>query len=328
MKKKRDEPVQIIIRKRRRAEAHHGGAWKVALADFMTAMFCLFLVLWLVNQSTDIKSAIAGYFQDPLGRADEFGSSILPGDGAQSQTVRKAMNNLDVLELRRDRLKSMAKNIEKKLRETPDLAKLGDHIEVTLTDEGLRIELIEDESGFLFQKGAATPSQAGQAVLALLGRELSALDLPVRVEGHTDAYAYPSTNGYTNWELSADRANVARRILTEHGLHPKQIVQVRAFADREPKLPDDPFSPRNRRVTIMMLLNDQDPDAAAADSVDTGAADGELHGAAGDSAGAPGAGAGLHGATVDSTTSPGPEGSLQGTVVDPAGAGAEEASSR
>jgi chemotaxis protein MotB len=280
MKKKHEEPVQIIIRKKRHGGEHHGGAWKVALADFMTAMFCLFLVLWLVNQSTDIKSAIAGYFQDPLGRADEFGSSILPGDGAQSQTVRTAMNSVDVMELRRDRLQSLAKKIEKKIRETPDLAALGNHIEVTLTDEGLRIELIEDKSGFLFEKGAATPSPAGQAVLALLGRELSALDLPIRVEGHTDAYSYPSANGYTNWELSADRANAARRIMTEHGLRPGQVVQVRAFADRVPKVPDDPYSPRNRRVTIMMLLNDEEPEAASADSTGTAPAPEELRGEA------------------------------------------------
>src|SRR5216117_2007405 len=112
MNKNREVPIRIVIKKVAHA-AHHGGAWKVAFADFMTAMFSLFLVLWLVNQSSDVKSAIAGYFQDPLGRADEFGSSIMPGEGAQAQVSRKALSVSDVTDARRDKLQSTEKKLDK-----------------------------------------------------------------------------------------------------------------------------------------------------------------------------------------------------------------------
>lgn len=257
----------IIIRKKSHGEGHHGGAWKVALADFMTAMFCLFLVLWLINQSSDVKSAIAGYFQDPLGRADEYGSSIMPGEGAQTMMVRQRPE-ADVLNLRRDRLQTMAKQIEKKIEQTPDLKRLKKHIEIFLTDDGLRIELIEDSSGTFFEKGKANPTVSGQDVLKLLGAELGALTLPVRIEGHTDALPYRGTGAYTNWELSADRANAARRILTDSGVHSEMVTQVNAMADRILRIPGDPFSPRNRRVTITMLLEAPNEGATPGNPID------------------------------------------------------------
>src|SRR5436190_23809686 len=107
MNKDREVPI-IVVKKKVAAHAHHGGAWKVAFADFMTSMFALFLVLWLVNQSSDVKAAIAGYFQDPLGRASEYGSSILPGEGAQASTVRPVLDPSNVMEMRRDRLQRVA----------------------------------------------------------------------------------------------------------------------------------------------------------------------------------------------------------------------------
>src|SRR5437867_2947470 len=137
MNKEREVPVRIIIRKKKSHGGSHSGAWKVAMADFMTSMFALFLVLWLVNQSTDIKSAIAGYFQDPLGRATEYGSSILPGEGTQASTVRP-LTQPDVLELRRDRLRQMAAHLEEQLKNIPELAAVKDYVEIQLTDEGLK----------------------------------------------------------------------------------------------------------------------------------------------------------------------------------------------
>src|SRR5438105_1138768 len=114
----REVPVRIIYRRKKHGHARHGGAWKVAFADFMTAMFALFLVLWLINQSSDIKSAIAGYFQDPLGRADEFGSSILPGEGAQA-SIARPVASMDVFDLRRDRMLQFANYLRKKLEDVP-----------------------------------------------------------------------------------------------------------------------------------------------------------------------------------------------------------------
>src|SRR5215467_12139562 len=146
MSREREVPVRIIVRKKRGGHAHHGGAWKVALADFMTAMFALFLVLWLVNQSSDVKAAIAGYFQDPLGRADEYGSSIVKGEGAQTQMARP-LAPMQILDLRIDRLNRLAQDIKEKLGKIPLLDSLKQNIEITMTDEGLRIELLEDTTG-------------------------------------------------------------------------------------------------------------------------------------------------------------------------------------
>jgi chemotaxis protein MotB len=256
MRKDRHAPVQITIAKRNGHAAPHGGAWKVALADFMTAMFCLFLVLWLTNQSSDMKSAIAGYFQDPLGRASEQGSSILPGEGARAALVERAATQEEVMNLRRDRLMVAAKRIEGQLDADPILQALRHHIEIQLTEDGLRIELLEDSTGYFFERSQPTPNVRGTQILALLGAELGRLPLPVRVEGHTDAYQFKSDGTYSNWELSADRANAARRIMTMSGLAPDQIAQVTALADRNPRVAGNRYASANRRVTITMLLRD------------------------------------------------------------------------
>lgn len=264
MNKQREVPIRIIVRKKHAGHGFHGGAWKVAFADFMTAMFALFLVLWLVTQSTDIRSAVAGYFADPLGRADEFGSSIMPGEGAQAATPRP-LTAPEVLDLRRDRLQRVAAELHKKLDRIPDLSAVRGNIEIELTAEGLRIQLLEDASGVFFETGSAVPSARGREILALLGSELGKAPDPVLIEGYTDARPYPYSSIYTNWELSADRANTARRILTDHGLAATQVSQIRGWADRQLRDPQDPTSPRNRRITITMLLAEDVP-AAAADS--------------------------------------------------------------
>ncbi len=261
MSREREVPVRIIVRRKRDHAAHHGGAWKVALADFMTAMFALFLVLWLVNQSSDVKAAVAGYFQDPLGRANEFGSSILPGEGAQASTPR-ILKVDQVIDLRRDRLQRLADRIAQRLRETPDLAAVRDFVEIELTDEGLLIQLIEDPKGVFFETGRPTPSGHGREILALLGNELGTQSNPVRIEGYTDARQYSDPRSYSNWELSADRANVTRRILTENGLPASQVVEIRGHADRSLRDPRDPYAARNRRITITVLLADSPRDSS------------------------------------------------------------------
>jgi chemotaxis protein MotB len=253
LQKQREVPVQIVIRKRRRHGEAHGGAWKVAFADFMTGMFALFLVLWLVNQSSDVKSSIAGYFQDPLGRADEYGSSILPGEGTQSASPR-ILKQTDVLNLRRAMLEQAAADIKERLEETPDLSSVQNNIEISITEDGLRIELIEDSTGVFFETGRPAPSARGREMLALLGSELGDLDFPVRIEGHTDAVPYRDSTSYGNWELSADRANTARRILVQSGLRASQLASVSGLADREPRVQSNPFDASNRRITITMLL--------------------------------------------------------------------------
>lgn len=269
MLKDREVPVRVVVRRKRGGFGQHSGAWKVAFADFMTAMFALFLVLWLVTQSTDIRSAVAGYFQDPLGRANEFGSSILPGEGAQAATARP-LSQPEVLDLRRDRLQQMAEHVREKLDKVPDLSSVRDNIEIQLTDDGLQIQLLEDPNGMFFEIGSAIPSARGREVLALLGSELGKLPNGVRIEGYTDARPYAGSSTYTNWELSADRANTARRILTESGLSPAQVSQIRGLADRELRDPGHPYAAQNRRITITMLLTPvARPAPAAKDSAAT-----------------------------------------------------------
>ena len=248
------EPPITVVKKKVGGHGHHGGAWKVAFADFMTAMFALFLVLWLVNQSSDVKSAIAGYFQDPLGRADEFGSSIVPGEGAQTQMARP-LAPAQLIDIRIDRMLRLAEVIKEKLGRTPLLDSLKNHVEITLTEEGLRIELLEDSTAQFFQSGSAQVSDRGRQLLALIGRELAADSNQIQLEGHTDARPYTSAAGYTNWELSADRANTARRILGENGVPPQRVDQIRGLADRKLRYPQAPYDPRNRRVTILVLLD-------------------------------------------------------------------------
>ena len=252
MNKAREQPI-IIIKKRAHGHGHHGGAWKVAFADFMTAMFAMFLVLWLVNQSSDVKAAVAGYFQDPMGRAQEYGSSIMPGEGAQTQSPR-IMSPEQVIDLRRDRLEHLAETLRQQIREVPALSAVADHIEIELTDEGLRIQLLEDSGGVFFQTGSAVPKAAGAEVLRLLGKELGGMPNAVVIEGHTDARPYSRPDGYSNWELSVDRANTARRIMRQGGLNEAQVQQVRGWADRRLRDPSDPLADSNRRVTVTMLL--------------------------------------------------------------------------
>ena len=252
MNKAREQPI-IIVKKRVNAHGHHGGAWKVAFADFMTAMFAMFLVLWLVNQSSDVKSAIAGYFQDPLGRADEFGSSIMPGEGAQAQSPR-IMSPNTVIDLRRDRLQRLAESIRQEIREVPALSAIADHIEIEVTEEGLRIQLLEDSAGVFFHSGSAVPKPAGAGVLRVLGQQLGGMPNAIVIEGHTDARPFARTGGYSNWELSVDRANAARRIMLTGGLNEAQVQQVRGWADRRLRDRSNPLADSNRRVTVTMLL--------------------------------------------------------------------------
>ncbi|MBK7367736.1 MAG: OmpA family protein [Candidatus Eisenbacteria bacterium] len=264
--KEREVPVRIIYKKKGHGHGHHGGAWKVAFADFMTAMFAMFLVLWLINQSSDVKSAVAGYFQDPLGRSDEFGSSIVPGEGAQASVVRP-MRQTDVTDLRSNKMQVMSR-LQEELASAPELKGVMDKIEIKLTDEGLQIQLLEDSTGVFFESGSASPSWRGRGVLAILGQELGQLPNPILIAGYTDARPYRRADGYTNWELSADRANTARRILQLNGVGEHQVEQIRGFADRDLRTPDDPYGAGNRRVSITMKF---DGAALPPDSTDTAA---------------------------------------------------------
>lgn len=228
----------IVIKKKISGGGHHGGAWKVAYADFMTAMMALFIVLWLMNSTPQVKKAVAGYFNDPQSSHKETGTKEL-GEG---ETVSIDQKNVEKLK----------EEIEKAILKQSDLSKLSKQVEITVTGEGLKIELIEDKGGTFFESGSAKLSPSGVALLEMLSGQLKVLPNHLLIEGHTDSQPYSSDNGYTNWELSSDRANSARRLLQQDGVGPNQISQVRGYADQLLRVKADPMDPSNRRISLIV----------------------------------------------------------------------------
>ncbi len=232
------QPI-IVIKKKGGHGGHHGGAWKVAYADFVTAMMSLFIVLWLMNSSDKVKKAVAGYFNDPKGTSTLMGTT-LTGTG---ETVTAATN---------DNLQKLKDKLEQEIKARKELEKLSKQIEITITPEGLRIELLEDKNGTFFQSGSAYLSASGQELLSLLGSELKTLPNNLLIEGHTDATQYSDDANYGNWELSADRANSARRLLQQDGVRQDQVTQVRGYADQLLRVKNNPTDPSNRRISILV----------------------------------------------------------------------------
>ena len=231
----------IVIKKVSGGGAHHGGAWKVAFADFVTAMMALFMVLWLLNANENEKEAIAAYFHDPKGFAEKWGSNQ-PG-----------------ITLSKDNLEGLADKIQRAMMELPELEKLKDNVVATVTGDGLRIELLENDKGMFFQSGSPSPSDSGRTALQTIGLELGKLPNEIIIEGHTDSLQFEGRENYSNWELSVDRANATRRILMEVGLGQDRIVQVRGFADVELRTPDAPEDPSNRRISLIIKYRDAEP---------------------------------------------------------------------
>lgn len=160
-----------------------------------------------------------------------------------------------MLDLRQNRLIQLGEQVKEQLEQLPALEALANNIEIELTDEGLRIQLLEDSAGMFFETGGSRPSERGAAFLALLGANLTTLDNRIMIEGYTDARPYTRGAPYSNWELSADRANAARRILNAHGLQEYRVAQIRGWADRQLRDASDPLSPRNRRIAITVMLD-------------------------------------------------------------------------
>ncbi len=233
-----ESSAPIIIIKKKAHAAHHGGAWKVAYADFVTAMMALFIVLWLLSSSEKVKKAVGSYFQDPTGSGKLMGSTL--GGIGESLTVKK------------DDMSKLKERLEQAMRTMPEFEKMKNNVQLIITSEGLRIELLETEKGMFFDSGNSRPSEEGQAVLERLAEELGRLPNSILIEGHTDATPYAGKTDYSNWELSADRSNAARRLMSDHGLRPNQVTQVRGFADQRLRIPEDPTNPSNRRISVIV----------------------------------------------------------------------------
>jgi chemotaxis protein MotB len=232
----------IVIKKKGGHGGHHGGAWKVAYADFVTAMMALFIVLWLMNTSAPVKQAVAGYFKDPTGKGKFTGTS-LAGAG-------------ESLQLKADDMSKLKDTLEQAMKKMPDFDRVKDQVEMTITGEGLRIELLETEKGMFFESGKGEPSSKGRELLLKLAAELGKLNNRILLEGHTDAKQFTSVNGYSNWELSADRANSARRLMQENGIRHDQVTQVRGFADQRLRNPAKPEDDANRRISLIVQYQD------------------------------------------------------------------------
>ena len=233
----KEQPI-YLIKKKIHGHGHHGGAWKVAYADFVTAMMAFFMVMWLMGSSEKVKSAVSGYFRDPAGFKKQSGTGMA-GEGEQ-------------ITLSKDDMEGLKEKIQSAMKQMPDFKQIKDHVTMTVTGEGLRIELLEKEKGMFFQSGSSNPSEFGKAIIEKMSAELAKLPNTIAIEGHTDSKPFSKDGEYSNWELSTDRANSARRVMNSSGLRPDQVKQVRGFADQRLMDIKDPAAAKNRRISIIV----------------------------------------------------------------------------
>jgi chemotaxis protein MotB len=248
-------PTIIIVKKSGGHAAHHGGAWKVAYADFVTAMMAFFLVMWLTSQKQEVRDSIAGYFRDPGVFDYQKSKGILPGGkpGVEPKTAPKTApaNDAEALKTERKVLTDAADRIRQDLTDVKEIKTLRDQIEITVTAEGLRIELVDRTGSSFFASGSAQLLGDSERILSVIAAEVGKLKNDIVVEGHTDSHQYARSDHYGNWELSVDRSNAARRIMEQKGLHAGQVRGVRGFADTQLHVASS-ADPRNRRVSILV----------------------------------------------------------------------------
>lgn len=308
--KKDEQP--IIVKKIVKGGGHHGGAWKVAYADFVTAMMAFFLLLWLLNVTTDEqKNAISNYFDPTAAKVSDFTSGaggVLGGlsmspegamatnrqpivspqlkgaavnnqsavkspDGAEQTSERARVEEVEVsnpVDEAKDALRkaeeasfeSTKQLIEEAIQNDEGLKELADNLLVDVTSEGLRIQVVDEKGRPMFASGSARMLDLPKRLLEKVTSLVTPLSNAVSIRGHTDSIPYGSGASYTNWELSSDRANAARRVMLESGFDKARVHNVIGRADTEHLLPDDPTNARNRRISIVLLKEEaMNPDA-------------------------------------------------------------------
>ncbi|MGB3625690.1 MAG: flagellar motor protein MotB [Henriciella sp.] len=264
-----EQNITIIKRKKVvKADGHHGGAWKVAYADFVTAMMAFFLLMWLLNATTEEqRKGIADYFNPtiPVSRISGGGSdglngsslyteetyaqmgtgatrkkSVAPNDAADSRQIAQGLNDL------REEL-------------SKDPRKLSEHLLVKMTAEGIVLEIIDSESRPLFELGQSQPTPLLIKLLELISGSLNTFDNDIKIVGHTDNRPYRGNRGYDNWNLSADRANTARKLLLSDGLPIARLKEVSGRADTDPLIEDNPAAAQNRRISITIVTSANQP---------------------------------------------------------------------
>ena len=276
---KKLQPI-IIKRVKKGGHSAHGGAWKIAYADFVTAMMAFFLLMWLLGStSKGDLNGIASYFTAPVkislmgGDGTGNSESILPGggkdlsksagqvDGGDAERAAKLIGaQMARAELARQdaqRIEAIQKKISELVASNPALAEFGEQIKLEQTPEGLQIQLVDAQNRPMFDVGSAIVKPYMRNILREIGGALVDVENRISLAGHTDAMPYGSGDrGYSNWELSADRANASRRELVVGGLPESKMLRVEGLASSRPMTPEDPAAPTNRRISILILTKE------------------------------------------------------------------------
>jgi chemotaxis protein MotB len=276
----------IIIKKIKKAgHGHHGGAWKVAYADFVTAMMAFFLLMWLINTTTpEQKRGIADYFAPESVSRSESGTGALLGgtsaanDGAagqgslavktqlrppateeQSEINSKGQDNADGSassgrsNAQNAALEQAAARLRQAMQDKPDLAELSKHVLIDDTPEGVRIQLVDQDGRSMFEPGKAEPKPYAQRLLQEVAKTVGSLPNRISIVGHTDGGSFQGPGGYSNWDLSAARANSSLKVLLDAGMTQDHIAEVTGKAGADPLYPDNPYASANRRISIVLL---------------------------------------------------------------------------
>ncbi|TVP45401.1 MAG: flagellar motor protein MotB [Gemmatimonadales bacterium] len=243
----------IVVRKRRRPHSgHHGGSWKVAYADFVTAMMAFFLVMWIMGMDQDARDLVQGYFNNPLGMSPGNPTGLNPLTSGQGMQLQGSGTPAFGALAERAQFESVAMNLRRSF-QASGLADLGVELEVIVSTDGLRMEIMEaGQEEIFFGTGDAKVRPVLISVLGLVAAEIRRLSHEIVVEGHTDARPYVGEGPYGNWELSVDRANAARRAMESDGLGGSRISEVRGHADRALRVAGDGLAPQNRRVSLFV----------------------------------------------------------------------------
>jgi chemotaxis protein MotB len=247
----REATTVIVRRKKTPHGAAHGGAWKIAYADFVTAMMAFFLLLWLISSNNvGTLRGIADYFNRPLASVFKNGPGASATTSPQTDEQKKEQQRQEEAK----QLEALRTQLTTLIQHKPSLQAFKNQIKIDVTTEGLRIQIIDDKKRPMFDKGDANLKDYTKKILSQIGPALNAVPNHISIAGHTDALGYSGgAGGFTNWELSAERANAARRQLIEGGMAASKVLQVRGLADSIPLMPNDPTNPANRRISIVVL---------------------------------------------------------------------------
>ena len=271
------QPIIIKRKKVVQGDGHHGGAWNVAYADFVTAMMAFFLLMWLLNATTEEqRKGIADYFNPtiPVSRISGGGSDGLNGSSMFTEDTYAKMGTGGTRDVTIDTPKKEAsataadasaeevaenlQNLRAELNE--DAKQLSEHLMIKMSPEGMVLEIIDSDSSPLFMVGSSNPTPLLQDLLTSISGSLDAFRNDIKIVGHTDSLQYRLDANYDNWNLSTDRANMIRKLLLEKGMRPSRLKEVSGRADTDPLAPDDPSASQNRRISIVILTNQPNKD--------------------------------------------------------------------